>query len=104
MDNLIEITLISETSTIDDIGQEAVTETKSTVMGNIRSVSRSEWFDAGANDINAEYVVTVYDFEYADQTVAEINGTRYGIYRTYRAANSDIIELYLEKKGGVTYG
>ena len=36
MDNLIEITLISETSIIDDIGQETVTETESTVMGNIR--------------------------------------------------------------------
>lgn len=104
MDNLVEITLVNQSSSTDSIGQETITETTATIMGYIRSVNQSEWFSAGANDINAEYVVTVYDFEYNGQTIAEIDGVRYGVYRTYRLANSDQIELYLEKKGGVTYG
>ena len=103
MDNLIEISLISETSTTDSIGQQHYEETERVVFGHFRSVSRREWFDAGANDINAEIVVTIYDFEYQDETIAEIGDIRYGVYRTYRLPNSDMIELYLEKKGGVTY-
>lgn len=103
MDSLIEITLIAQTTTTDSIGQEAISEEERVVFGHFRSVSQSEWFNAGANDINAELVVTIYDFEYQDERIAEIGDTRYGIYRTYRLPNSDFIELYLEKKGGVTY-
>lgn len=102
MDNLIEITLIAQESVTDNIGQESFTETERLVFGHFRSVSQTEWFSAGANDINAELVVTIYNFEYQDERIAEIGDVRYGVYRTYRLPNSDFIELYLEKKGGVT--
>lgn len=103
MDSLIEITLIAQTTTTDSIGQETVREEENLVFGHFRSVNQSEWFNAGANDINAELVVTIYDFEYQNEQIAEIGDTRYGVYRTYKLPNSDFIELYLEKKGGVTY-
>lgn len=102
MDNLIELTLVAQKTTIDAIGQEVVNETRRNVFGHFRSVSQTEWFNAGANAINADIVVTIYDFEYQYERVAEIGDIRYGVYRTYRVPNSDFIELYLEKKGGVT--
>lgn len=104
MDNQIEITLIAQRSYYDDIGQEVTVETSNTIYGYKRSVSQSEWYSAGANDMNAELVITVYGFEYNDETIAVIDGVRYSIYRTYPITNSDFIDLYLEKKGGVTYG
>lgn len=42
----------------------------------------------------------MFTYDYQGEEIAEINGDRYGIYRTY-FATTDTIELYLEKKAGV---
>ena len=100
MDRSEVINLISITYTIDEIGQRIPVETSVTRYCQLSSVSQSEWFEAGRNGLKAEYRAVLDAYEYDGQEVAEINGVRYGVYRTYRT-KSDTIELYLERKAGV---
>lgn len=102
MDNLIEITLIKEEITLGSCAQEIRTEiSRRTVFGHRYSITRNEWDDAGRRDINAEFRVDIYGFEYDEETTVEVGAAKYGVYRTYSRPNSDHIELYLEKKGGI---
>ena len=39
---------------------------------------------------------------YSGERIAELEGVRYGVYRTYTPPDSDLIEIYLEEKAGVT--
>ncbi len=100
MDQLVNLTLIKITETVDDIGEPAKTETSVTIRGTKQSVTRDEWFSAYKADIQAKYRIKVYEFEYHDETEAILNGERLAIYRTFYNGG-DYIELYLGKKGGV---
>lgn len=100
MDRLVNLTLINEVVTESDIGEPVVTETATKIRGMLESVTRDEWFSAYKTDINAKHRITVYDFEYSNQKIAELNGERYAIYRTY-FKDGNRIELYLGEKGGI---
>lgn len=101
MDRSSTITLIKKTYTSDDLGQKIPTETQRTIYCQIGSISRAEWNAAGQMGLNPEIVATVFAPEYQGEEVAEINGVRYSIYRTYRD-KGEKLELYLERKAGVT--
>lgn len=94
--------LISITNTTDTIGQTIESEVKSKHYGSENSVTSDEWFAANKQSINSKYRVSIHDFEYNGETVAEIDGVRYGIYRTFLNNKNGMIELYLEEKVGVT--
>ena len=82
--------LIKETYEQDAIGQPVPTETETEIYVEILSVARSEWAAASRDGLNSgERIVT-------------LDGVRYGVYRTYAPPDSDIIEIYLEEKAGVT--
>ena len=100
MDRSELITLVNITYTQDSIGQEIENETERECFCNIRSASRNEFFAAGQNGIKAEWVVTMFNYDYQGETVAILNGHRYSVYRTY-ITTDDNIELYLEQKSGV---
>lgn len=95
--------LISKSYTKDNIGQHIATENKKEVFCSIGSISKSEWFDAGRNGLKPELKVTLPMYNYNNEMIAEIDGIRYSVYRTYKGPN-DIMELYLEKKAGVHNG
>lgn len=103
MDSLVKATLITQTQTYDTLGQVVNTETTTEVWATKRSVTRQEWFDAGSNDFNPEFQIELYNFEYGGQAIVEVDDVRYSVYRTYTPINSDLIELYLQKQGGVAY-
>lgn len=67
---------------------------------DIKSASRAEWAAAGNRGMKPAFCVTVWTDEYLGETVAILNGDRYGIYRTYTPNDSET-ELYLHKKAGV---
>ena len=95
-----QITLISESYSKDSIGQHIPTENKKVVFCSIGSISKNEWFDAGRSGLKPEFKVTLPIYNYNNELIAEIDGIRYSIYRTYKGIN-DIVELYLEKQAGV---
>lgn len=100
MDKLVQIKLIKKNKTNNDIGEPIITETETEIFGSLSSVTRDEWFSAYRSDFNAKHRIKVYDFEYHDEEVAELNGKRYSIYRTFYSGG-DKVELYLSEKGGV---
>ena len=100
MDKSRVLTLIGVFYQPDEIGQQVPTETRRDVFCNISSVSASEWFEAGRDGLKAEYRATMFVHDYGGEGIAELDGVRYGIYRTYLGRNESI-ELYLERKAGV---
>lgn len=100
MDKSRVLTLIGVTYTTDSIGQLIPQETRRDVFCSLSSVSASEWFEAGRAGLNPEHRVTLFCYDYAGETMADLDGVRYGIYRTYLGRN-ETIELYLERKAGV---
>ena len=100
MDRSQTITLISETQTQDDYGVWRTTETRTDVFCQVGSVTRAEFFDAGRNGLNPEYRITMFFGDYNGERIVEYNSKRYAVYRTYHA-RTDIIELYVQREGGV---
>lgn len=102
MDSTKIVKLVKETITHGNYGQEIITETSSTVFGRLYSVTRNEWTDAGQRGVEANFRLDVYTFEYNGEKIVELDGVRYGVYRTYIRVNEDITELYLHTVNGVT--
>lgn len=100
MDRSTVINLVSETYTQDSIGQFVSAETTRQVYCDVRSVYRSEWFEAGRDGIKPAYVFTMFAPDYEGEKIVEYNGGRYGVYRTYVGRN-ETLELYVEEKGGL---
>ena len=66
------------------------------LFGNKKSVGYSEFYKAAVAGYAAELKVDVYTEEYGGQKLAEVDGVRYRILRTYRdPKNTDITELTL---------
>ena len=102
MDMSTVITLVNETTSQDSIGQAVSTRSLTDVFAQIRSVSGTEWSNAGLNGIRASYQVTLYADEYADQQELILDGVSYEVYRTYERRDGKV-ELYVEKRTGSAY-
>lgn len=99
MDRSNVIKLIKAVQTQDEYGVWRETLTSRQVFCDVRSVNRSEFFEAGRSGLNPEFVFTVFFADYEDETLLEFDGKTYSIYRTY-LTRSDTLELYAERKGG----
>ena len=91
--------LLQTTYTENDAGIQVPTNTKKEVFCQRRSVSRSEFFNAGRNGLNPTFVFVVFKGDYEGESICEYNGLTYAIYRTYET-NDDYMELYVQRKGG----
>lgn len=100
MDRSRVLTLISVAYVQDNIGQPVARETTREVYCGLSSVTREEWAQAGQRGLNPEYRATMFAPDYNGEGLAELDGVRYGIYRTY-LGRSETIELYLGRKAGV---
>lgn len=104
MDRSDVINLITELQVQTPDYTWTTTETSSEVFCDVRSITRTEWFEAGRNGIeHPAFIFIMNRNEYAGQKIVEYRGQRYGIYRTYAAMNESL-ELYCEAKGGVHDG
>lgn len=92
--------LISISHKPDAIGQQVPEEASREVFCEISGIRQSEWFSAGQKGLKPQFMLTVFCDDYNGESLVEVDGVRYGIYRTYPAKH-DKLELYLEKKGGV---
>lgn len=93
------VLLVSESWEPDEFGVSQPTESTKKVYADVQSVTRNEFFNAGRNGLNPEYVITVFFGDYSGEKIASINGVRYTVYRTYMRRNN-LIELYLERREG----
>lgn len=98
MDKVGTVTLVAQKSTHDDIGQEVMSDTKRTVYCTILSITRAEWATAHQRSFSPAVCLKVFFCDYQRETIAEFEGKRYSIYRTFGIG--DYIELYLGTKAG----
>lgn len=104
MDRSDVITLIGKVNEKDSAGIHHSSETEREVFCDVKSITRSEWFEAGRSGIaHPELVFVMNRHEYAGEQIVEYGGVRYGIYRTYAGKNENL-ELYAEPKGGLHHG
>ena len=96
----VDVYLISVSYRVDDLMQRIPVETRRKVIGLEGSISATEFFEAGRNGLKAQKRVSMFAPDYNGEVTVELNGIRYGVYRTYMPKD-DTIELYLEKKAGV---
>lgn len=92
--------LIGYTVTLNDYKQEVKTETRSPIFAIKESISRAEFYNGGKAGLQPEFRLTTAIIDYNGELEVELDGVRYGIYRTYNVSQ-DYIELYCEKKGGL---
>ena len=99
------VSLVGLTYDDDGLKQKVPVESLREVWARIESISRSEWNAAGREGFNPQLLVVTAFVNYNGEKIVQIgNGKearRYAVYRTYRLADSDEIELYLEQKAGV---
>lgn len=92
--------LINDTKVQDSKGAwHRIEPSRRQVFCQVRSVSKTEFFDAGRNGLNPEFRFLVFAGDYEGETTLEYNGKTYSIYRTYRTP-ADYMELYVERQGG----
>lgn len=99
MDRSIVFTLLTVERAQDTFGQWKEEATRSTVYGQISSVSMDEFFAGGQNGYKPEYRITMFGPDYNDEQRCEIDGVEYSIYRIYRG-RTDTVELYVERRAG----
>lgn len=83
----------------DEYGVDRETYTEREVFCDVRSIGRTEFFDAGRNGLNPEFEFTVFHADYEGEVIVGYQENTYAVYRTYRQ-EGDYIELYVERKGG----
>lgn len=103
MDRSDVITLVGYTQTQDAFGVWQSIPTRRDVFCSVDSVTRQEYFEGGRNGLNPEYRITMFFGDYNGEDTILYNGKAYGVYRTYHA-KTDVLELYVERKGGVNRG
>lgn len=94
------INLVSTTMIEDSIGNQTDIETSKEVFCTIESISQSEYFQASQNGLKPQLKITMCEFDYSGETIAEYDEKKYAIYRTF-IKNDERIELYLTGKAGV---
>lgn len=92
--------LIGKTITKNGLKQEVETETRTEILARKESVSQSEFYRGGEAGLNPEFRLTTAIIDYNGEKEVELDGKKYGIYRTYEV-DKDYVELYCERKGGV---
>ena len=100
MDRSRVLTLIGQTYKADALASRCPWKRAERYSAMSPGVSATEFFEAGRAGICPEYRVTLFAFDYNGESIAELEGVRYGVYRTYLKSGEDI-ELYLERKAGV---
>lgn len=90
------LTLITRTLSKDATGLPVYTETKRAVFCGIRSIGQQEFYQSHATDYRPEVKFVLADYlEYQGETLAEYDGQRYRIIRSYRTGQT--LELVAQR-------
>ena len=91
------LTLIQIVNGVDDYGDPAVAETSRTVFCRLASIGQKEFYQAQAVGLQPEIKFVLADYlDYQGELLAEYNGTRYRVLRTYRAGQELELVVYRE--------
>jgi SPP1 family predicted phage head-tail adaptor len=94
-----ELVLIAQGFVSDEIGNQIAQETRKTVLCNVKSVGRNEFYSAATAGLRPSIVFVIHSYEYNGEQKVEFEGTRYSVIRTY-ATGFEEMELTCEKVTG----
>lgn len=99
-----ELTLISSTITYDDIGNPIETPIEVNILCGVKSIGRTEFYNAAANGLKPEYILVIHPYEYNGETYIKFSENespkqKYKVIKTYKA-NMEELELTCEKVMG----
>lgn len=92
--------LLGKTITMNRLKQEVEVNTRTEIFAQKESISQSEFYKGGEAGLKPDFRLITAIIDYNGEREVELDGKKYGIYRTYER-NQDYIELYCERKGGV---
>ena len=91
-----ELTLISQTVTEDEIGNQVPVETETVILCGLKSVVRAEFYKAALNGLKPEMVFVIHAYEYSGQKKVKFEGNYYSVIRTYEPSFEEL-ELTCER-------
>lgn len=94
-----EVILISEITDFDDIGNPIKTRKEKTVLCDLDSISRAEFYDASVAGMKPEVTFVIHLFEYEGENIVEYDNKEYKVIRTY-ANDYEEVELTCERVVG----
>ena len=102
-----ELVLIAWGVEEDEIGQQIPVETRTQILCKVKSIGRSEFYDAAMTGLKPEIVFVIHEAEYGEEREVEFEGERYKVIRAYRGGMTrqgsklafDEMELTCEKVG-----
>lgn len=92
-----ELILIRKNYTYEKSGDKEPNEVRTPILCEVRSATRTEFYEYGDNENRPEYVVTINACEFDNEKVAEFRGHQYRITRTYEV-DRDLMEITLSRK------
>ena len=94
-----ELVLIQKSTGYDDIGNPTIVENLVPILCGKKSIGRTEFYDAAANDLKPTIIFQVHGYEYSGETEVEFDGKRYTVMKTYEV-DFETLELTCEVKIG----
>jgi len=98
------IDLISETEAESENGDLIPSETKKTVLANVRSIGMKEKYEALSNGLHPECTFVIADYlDYNNEQYVEFgsdstgNPVRYRVLRTFRRDGADELEIVVTR-------
>ena len=95
------LTLISTDIIYDDVGNAIETPVEIDILCDMKSIRRTEFYNAAANGLKPEYILVVHPYEYNNETYIKFSEDanpkkKYRIMKTYKK-NFEELELTCEK-------
>ena len=98
------LTLISTDVTYDDIGNPVETPKEIDIFCDMKSIGRTEFYNAAANGLKPECILIVHPYEYNNEAYIKFSEDaapkkKYKVIKTYKK-NFEELELTCEKVAG----
>ncbi|MEV2353710.1 phage head closure protein [Paenibacillus larvae] len=91
-----ELTLIHLAFDQDEIGNQIPVETETTVLCALKSVGRSEFYNAASAGLRPELIFEMHGYEYDGEQLVKFEGVHYRVIRSY-AVDFERLELTCER-------
>ncbi|MFR2777139.1 MAG: phage head closure protein [Intestinibacter bartlettii] len=91
-----EIELVKKAYKSDKIGNQIEVLEKTTVFCEVKSISRTEFYQAAQSGMKPGAAFIIYLFEYDNQDTVIYNDVEYKVIKTYKINENDI-ELTCER-------
>lgn len=94
-----ELILLSETTTYDELRNPINTIDRKSILCDLKSVGRSEFYNADLAGFKPEIVFMINKFEYDNERKVEFEGVKYNVIRPY-SIDFEEVELTCERVTG----